>query len=167
MYWTDHGSVPKIETASMDGTSRTAIHTTTLTTTYGLTLDYDTQTLYWTDYSRNRIEKSSVDGFNRVLVTTTNVRDPYFITYYDGVLYWGDWSYNRLLMTSISSPNTVTFLTTSASDQYGIQVIAKERQREGMFTSNPCYCIEQLFALVRVINTLCAQKKTCVMYLFL
>ena len=140
MYWTDNGNVPKIEKASMDGTSRTAIHTTTLTTPYGLTLDYDTQTLYWTDYSRNRIEKSSVDGSNRVLVTTSYVSDPYFITYYDGILYWGDLSYNRLLMMPISSPSTVTFLTSSANYPYGIQVIAKERQREGMFTGKLRYC---------------------------
>ena len=131
MYWTDYGTTKTIERASMDGTSRTAIHFTDLSTPYGLTLDIDTQTLYWADYSRNRLEKSNVDGSNRQVVTTTSILDPYHITYYDGILYWGDWAYNRLLMTPVNGPSSVTFLTTSASDPYGIQIIAEERQREG------------------------------------
>ena len=44
-----------IERASMDGTSRTVLHSTGLASAYGLTLDYDSQTLYWTDRHLNRM----------------------------------------------------------------------------------------------------------------
>ena len=132
MYWTDTGSVPRIERASMDGSSRIAIHGSSLSTPYGLTLDINTQTLYWMDYSRNVLEKSNVDGSNRTTLTSRMISDPYFLSYYDGHLYWGDWSYNRLLTTSVTSPNNVEFFGSSVnSDVYGIHVIAAENQREG------------------------------------
>ena len=71
----------------MDGTSRSAI-ITNLNTPYGLTIDYDTQVLYWTDDGLNRIEMANVDGSNRNSFITSLVATPSFITYYDGVLYW-------------------------------------------------------------------------------
>ena len=132
MYWTDTGSVPKIERASMDGTSRIALHSTSLSTPYGLTLDIDTQTLYWMDYSRNVLEKSNADGTNRATLTNRLIADPYFLDYYDGILYWGDFAYNRLLSTPVSSPNSVAYFGSSlGSDVYGIHVITPEKQRKG------------------------------------
>lgn len=132
MYWTDDGSVNRIEAASMDGTSRRIIHSTSLTSPYGLTLDIDTQTLYWSDYSRNVLERSGVDGSNRVILTNRLISDPFYLTYYDGRLYWGDWAYNRLLTTPVSSPNDVTFFGASlGADVYGICAISPERQRQG------------------------------------
>ena len=116
----------------MDGTSRRVLHATSLTNPYGLTIDIDTQTLYWTDYSRNVLERSNVDGTNRVTLTNRMILDPYFITYYDGRLYWGDWAYNRLLTTSVDSPNNVAYLGSAlGSDVYGIHVISPEKQRQG------------------------------------
>ena len=132
MYWTDTGSVPKIERASMDGTLRIVLHGSSLSTPYGLTLDIDTQTLYWMDYGRNILEKSSVDGTNRTILTSRMISYPYFLSYYDGHLYWGDWGYNRLLTTSISSPNNVAYFGSSVgSNVYGIHVISPEKQHDG------------------------------------
>ena len=73
LYWTETSiSNPKIERASMDGTSRTVLHNTGLIFPSGITLDYTTQTLYWIDAGRLRIESSNVDGSNRQTVTTVN-----------------------------------------------------------------------------------------------
>ena len=131
MYWTDD-SADTIERSSMDGTSRRALHSTSLSNPYGLTLDIDTQTLYWTDYSRNVLEKSNADGTSRAILTNRRISDPYFLTYYDGNLYWGDWAYNRLLTTSVSSPDNVEFFGRSiGTDVYGIHVISPEIQRQG------------------------------------
>lgn len=134
MYWTDSGIVDKIERASMDGTSRTVIHSTGLTLPYGLTLDIGTQTLYWTDYSRSVIEKSNVDGSNRAILTNRMILNPYFLTYYDGNLFWGDWTHNRLLTTSVNSPDNVRFFGSLLyADVYGIQAISSDKQRPGYY----------------------------------
>ena len=148
MYWTDTGSVDKIETASMDGTSRQILHFTSLTDPYGLTLDVDAQVLYWADISRNLIERSDTDGSNRATLTSRMTPDPYFLTYYDGRLYWGDFTYNRLLSTSVSAPDNVVFFGPSlGADVYDIKVISPEKQRQGnsfmcMYVCYmPCVCL--------------------------
>ena len=69
MYWTDIGT-DRIERASMDGKSRTVLHSTGLSVALALTMDYDNQVLYWADDSYNRIERSNPDGSNRLVVTT-------------------------------------------------------------------------------------------------
>ena len=130
MYWSDTGT-RTIERVSMDGKNRTPLHTTSLTTPYGLTIDYATQTLYWADYTLNKIESSNTDGSNRNLVTSTNIRDPYSITFFGGSLYWTDLSFNGIYSTLISSPNQVTSLLSLGVDPYGIKVIAEEVQFEG------------------------------------
>ena len=128
MYWTDYGTVDKIERASMDGTSRTVLHSTSLRTPYGITLDYDTQTLYWIDYTLDRLESSSVDGRNRRLLTTVNIRCPYGITFYDQKLYWGDWCQHVIYTISVNSPNSVSTVISTGSNPYRIHVISEERQ---------------------------------------
>ena len=129
MYWTDYGSVDKIERASMDGTSRTVLHSTSLSAPYGLALDYYSQTLYWTDYTLDKLEASDVDGTNRRLLTRVNVFCPYDLSYFDGQLYWGDFCNHVIYTTSTDSPNSVsTLVSTSSSDPYRLQVISKEGQ---------------------------------------
>ena len=118
----------------MDGNSRTVLHSSGLSTVYGLTLDYQNQTLYWVDYSNNRIEKSSVTGSNRVVVRT-GLRDPWGVTYHAQRLYWTDWSADRIYSISVapSSSGTITSLTSSSfsGNPNGIHVISEERQPLG------------------------------------
>lgn len=130
MYWTDIGT-DRIERSTMDGNFRTVLHSSGLSTVYGLTLDYQNQTLYWVDYSNNRIEKSSVTGSNRVVVRT-GLRDPWGVTYHAGRLYWTDWYYDRIYSTSATSPSSITTLTSSlGGNPNGIHVLTEERQPFG------------------------------------
>lgn len=117
----------------MDGISRTVLHSSGLSTVYGLTLDYQRQTLYWVDYSNNRIEKSSVTGSNRAVVKT-GLRDPFAVTYHAGILYWTDWYYDRIYSTSANSSTSIVRVTPSSlgGNPYGIHVLSEERQPLGM-----------------------------------
>ena len=112
----------------MDGNSRMVLHSTDLRDTYAITIDYENQLLYWADYTLNRIERSNVDGSNRMILTTS-VRDPSSISYYNGRLYWGDYYYNRMLNGPASSPGSGTYIGGSVRyDVYGIQVISRDLQ---------------------------------------
>ena len=131
---------------SMDGTERAIIHNTSLSTPYGLTIDYDTQTLYWTDYNLNKIEKSNVDGSNRTVVTTLLVDDPYSITFYNESVYWTDFRHNRILTTRVDSADVTSYVGNAINDMYGIKAIAEERQPLGMlflimYQNQPVYKI--------------------------
>ena len=117
----------------MAGTSRSVLHNTNLALPYALTIDYGTQTLYWADYSLDKLESSSADGSSRRLLTTRNIQSPYAMAYYDGKLYWTDWSLNGIYSTLLSSPSSVTTLFTGSYDTYGICIIAEETQPEGIY----------------------------------
>ena len=134
LYWTDIGT-DRIEKASMDGTSRTVLHSTGLSAVYALTLDYANQIIYWADFSNNRIEKSFTNGSNRVLVTSTGIIDPWAITFYDGILYWTDTNQNSLYKLNLSTPSIVTRILSVGQDSFSIHVITEERQPEGMLTT--------------------------------
>lgn len=114
----------------MDGSGRTALHTTNLLTPHALAIDYSTQTLYWADSSLNTLESSRTDGSNRTLLNS-NLRDPYAMTFFAGRLYWTDLSHNGIYSTLTSLPNNITSFLFLNEDPYGIQVIDEELQLEG------------------------------------
>ena len=120
----------------MDGSAREVLHNTSLRGPYALTLDYDSQTLYWADYNFRRIEKSNSDGTERSILTSSNVFFPIDITYYDGMLFWIDQTQRRVYTTSVSSPTSVSILNTNlGSTPYSIQAIFNLRQPEGIVTT--------------------------------
>lgn len=66
LFWSDWGSLPKIERAFMDGTSRRIIVATDLGWPNGLAIDYEESKLYWADAQYDRIETSDFSGKHRV-----------------------------------------------------------------------------------------------------
>ena len=135
MYWTDAGT-DRIEKASMDGSSRTILHSTGLSNSVGLTLDYQTQTLYWVEhqYYNSRIERSSVNGSNRETILQSGLYYPWAVTYYNGSLYMTEryYWYRRISSVSVTPPITINPIVPSLGNYpYGIQVISEERQSTG------------------------------------
>ena len=128
MYWTDYGTVVRIERASMDGSSRTSLHTTELSRPYGLTIDYDTQTLYWVDYTLDKLESSNTDGTNRTVVTRVNVQCPWGITFFERKLYWSDICQHVIYSTSLDTLTDVNTLISTGNDAYRLHVISGDRQ---------------------------------------
>ena len=130
LYWTDVG-LDTIERASMDGTSRTVLHSTGMSYPYGLTIDYENQILYWSDYSYDRVESSYVNGTGRVVLTTSSISSPQDIAYFGGSVYWTDRGYDRIYSASVD-PVTVATVSSSFTNPYGISVFSEEGQPEGV-----------------------------------
>ena len=101
MFWSDWGEVPKIERASMDGTSRAVIVSTQIGEPYGITIDYEFQRVYWTDNDEDNIEFSDYFGNGRTIVAgaADGVIDPFAVTIYGDLLYWTDWEENAVYGT--------------------------------------------------------------------
>ena len=121
----------KIERISMDGdnSTRKALHSTNLVWPNGITIDYNTQTLYWVDASLDKIESSNVDGSNRALVTTNRIFHPFGITYHNGYLYWSDWENDQIIKTNLFTPDDVTVLVSRlGSRPMGLEVVTTLRQ---------------------------------------
>ena len=133
MYWTDWGIVAKIERASMDGTSRQVLHNTNLVWPNALTLDYDSQILYWMDASLDKFESSGVDGSNRRLLSTTHIYHPFGITLYQNMFYWTDWQVKAVLSAPINLPAAVNVVISGLLvNPMGISVVSVDRQPAGL-----------------------------------
>jgi len=52
LYWTDWGTTPKIERATLAGNGKTSIVSLDLHWPNGLTIDFDDDKLYWADAER-------------------------------------------------------------------------------------------------------------------
>lgn len=60
MFWTDWGTVPKIERADMNGHGQTTIVSGDLSWPNGLVIDEASQTLFWVDAGLDKIETSDL-----------------------------------------------------------------------------------------------------------
>jgi hypothetical protein len=133
MYWTDWGTPAKIERASMDGTARQTLHNTSLVWPNGITIDYQSQTIYWVDANLDKLESSHVNGSYRRLVSFQRIVHPFSLTLYNGTLYWSDWEYRTVLYASLSSPESVFSLINNefrilSGAPTGVKVIALDSQ---------------------------------------
>lgn len=131
MYWTDWGSSPKIEKASMDGSSREAIVSDSLGSPSGLTIDYSTQTLYWTDPNLHTLERCSHDGSDRMVISSI-VTSPFGITVHQNTLYWGDLENTTIYSAPISDPsNTNVVIARLLYEPLEMHMVSEERQPLG------------------------------------
>ena len=69
MFWTDWGSTPKIEKATLPtGSQRVAIVTSNLRWPNGMELDRGNKKIYWVDGGTDRVESIDYQGHNRILL---------------------------------------------------------------------------------------------------
>ncbi|XP_072180611.1 uncharacterized protein [Diadema setosum] len=81
LFWTDYGEPAMIERATLAGKNRTTIIDTDLFSPNGITVDYETDRIYWVDPRRlesSRIESANLDGSNRTLVVQMLPSDAQF-----------------------------------------------------------------------------------------
>ena len=117
----------------MDGTSRQVLHNTNLVWPNALTLDYDSQILYWMDASLDKFESSRVDGSNRRLLSTTHIYHPFGITLYQNMFYWTDWQVKAVLSAPINLPAAVSVVISGLLvNPMGISVVSVDRQPAGL-----------------------------------
>lgn len=132
LYWTDWGTPATIEKASLDGSNRTVLHNTILWWPNALTIDYDTQTLYWMDAARDKLESSNTDGSGRTLLSMRHIYHPFSLTFLEGNLFWSDWELNALLAASLSNLTAVNIIFGNLLlDPMGITAACPPRQDNG------------------------------------
>jgi len=67
MYWTDWGRAAKIERSGMDGSERQVLVCDDVVWPNSVTVDYESEKLFWTDAGLQHIETSRLDGTGRTV----------------------------------------------------------------------------------------------------
>ena len=89
MFFGDWGAKPKIVQARLDGSDRKNFISTEIKAPFGLTVDYDTNHLYWCDKDLDVIEKVDImSGSRKVLIR--NLADCMALTIFEKHVYWAD-----------------------------------------------------------------------------
>ncbi|XP_051792178.1 low-density lipoprotein receptor-related protein 2 [Erpetoichthys calabaricus] len=92
LYWTDWGQKAFIGRAGMDGQDRSAIITTKIEWPYGLTIDYTTDKIFFTDAHLDYLEYANMDGSNRHIAISGGIPYCYALTLFEDMVYWTDWN---------------------------------------------------------------------------
>ncbi|XP_065844687.1 low-density lipoprotein receptor-related protein 5-like isoform X2 [Oscarella lobularis] len=115
IYWSNWGSVPKIERVSMTGERRQVLVSTLIVWPNGITLDLAKRFLYWADARLDRIEVCNFDGTNRRLIGTYSQVHPYALDIYGDLLIWSDWQHNKVGSVNIDGGNFKVFVAPHVS----------------------------------------------------
>jgi len=102
MYWSDWGSLAKIEQVNMDGSARKILVSSGLKWVTSLALDYQNRLLYWCDAGLDKIERVDLQGNNRVLILDLSLDlsldfiYPFGLALFRDSLFWCDWHNQRV-----------------------------------------------------------------------
>lgn len=91
VFWTDWGDNPRIERIFMDGSDRRTLFNESLFWPNGITVDYPTGHIYWSDGKLNTLECATVDGHGRRKVVERGLPHPFAVSVFEDNLLWTDW----------------------------------------------------------------------------
>ncbi|XP_071957146.1 low-density lipoprotein receptor-related protein 2-like [Antedon mediterranea] len=142
LFWSDCGKVPKIEKSNLDGTNRTELITTDITSPNGLSVDYSDDRLYWTDVDGefSKVESCDFNGANRrILFRKTRSTSEFFkLKVHKDYVYITDW--NLKLWCIHKASGQVYFSLNLQSRPYGVTIYGDDSQvnQKSPCLSNPC-----------------------------
>lgn len=91
VFWTDWGDQPRIERIFMDGSERRTLFNSSLFWPNGITVDYPTNSIYWSDGKLNTLECATINGLDRRKVVEKGLPHPFSVTVFEDNLLWTDW----------------------------------------------------------------------------
>uniref|UniRef100_A0A8D0GJV1 Low density lipoprotein receptor n=1 Tax=Sphenodon punctatus TaxID=8508 RepID=A0A8D0GJV1_SPHPU len=111
MYWTDWGSSAKIAKSGLNGVDNFPFVKEGIEWPIGITIDLESQRLYWVDSKHHSLSSIDVNGGNRktILVDEEKLVHPFAIATFEDRVFWTDivneaiFSANRLTGTDILS----------------------------------------------------------------
>ena len=133
MYWTDWGSDAKIERCGMNGQQRRAIITSSkiaIIWPNGLTLDYTSNRLFWTDAKLHRVTSSDIEGNDiRVVLSSYHLLPhPFSIAVFGDMVYWTDWDEGALFRANKFTGKEFSEVTSGLYSPMDLKVYSKLRQ---------------------------------------
>ena len=165
LYWTDWGDTARIQRASMDGQTIETVHnqSTSVRRPQALTIDYDSQTLYWSDDSLNIILSSQVEPGSEIKNISSYNFNTSSMVIFGSSLYITDHygvqshSVNR---TGYQYSVYVYPFQDTCKPLYGIDVISEQIQGQSELI-DVCMCTNRTFP---VVNSLCSSPHADILF---
>ena len=143
LYWTDRGDTAQIQRASMDGQNIETVHnqSTSIRQPQALTIDYESQTLYWSDRSLDKILWSQVDPGSQINISSYTLYNTYSMVIFGSYLFFTN-------VYGVQSRNVdgtefhylyhfYDYFSDTCKPIYGIDIISEQRQaRSELITYN-------------------------------
>lgn len=139
IYWTDWGTVAKIEKATLHGKNRTAIITKDVWWPNGLTIDFTLNRLYWIDAKLRRIETCDMNGHHRVLVRKLSFYShPFAISVFEDHIYWTDWETGAVeVANKFTGKDRKHIIQMDTDRPLGVRIQHQALQQPGLYSSCP------------------------------
>ena len=115
----------------MDGSNRRTLHSTNTSTSVGLALDTQTQTLYWSN-GLGELESSDLDGSNYRLIITAVVRTRGLAVLETNVLYYINNHIKRINITAGGTNIETLGEWIRCSNNAAVQIVDQLKQPVGM-----------------------------------
>ena len=133
MFWTDWGSAPKIEKATLTGSQRVAIVTSNLQWPNGMELDKGNKRIYWVDGGTDRIESVNYQGNNRILLSKVTGFHAFGVAMISPFLFFTDWASGGVLhKLDADTGNHIVSNYKTRGKLMGIVAYDQSRQPPGM-----------------------------------
>ena len=136
LYWTDWGDTARIQRASMDGQNIETVHnqSTSIRQPQALTIDYDRQTLYWSDRSLHKILWSQVEPGSQINISSYSVYFTYSMVIFGSYLFFTN--HGGVQSRNVDGTELhhlyefYYFFDDTCKPIYGIDIISEQRQAQ-------------------------------------
>lgn len=135
------GQYPKLERAFLDGKNRTVLINTNIVSPTDIFVDQTNGDIYWSDNTRDTIERCSWNGSNRVVVRSKKLPNTRAVYVQDDVLYYTDSRlrgvYSTLLLNISNTTNIPDQLLVKQVQSYslGELILFDEKSQPRNFAS--------------------------------
>ncbi|XP_031156474.2 very low-density lipoprotein receptor isoform X2 [Sander lucioperca] len=135
MFWTEIGTVVKIERAGMDGSERKAVVNSSLGWPGGVAVDTISDRVYWTDERLRAIGSATLDGDDIRILQMKETTNPFSLALFNDMLYWSDAKKRVVLAAHKISGKNCQVLLKRLRQPFGVKVIHPLLQ---MGIDSPC-----------------------------
>lgn len=133
MIWTDVGTYPKIEKASLSGNQRVVIVATQLYRPNGIELDKGNKRVFWVDAGYDSVESVDYNGNNRKTLFQRNGLHPYGVALIAPFMFFTDWNtYHEVHNLDATTGNVLRSYNIGGGQPMGIVAYDSARQPSGI-----------------------------------
>ena len=146
MFWTDWGFLPKVERSTLSGEQRLTIVSSNLKWPNGLTVDFGSRSIYWTDSFLDKIESSDYQGNGRRLVSKILGTHAFGLVLYGSDLFWSNWAVNNnIRRVNKNSGQAIQSYSIKGKQPIGITIFDQTTQPQGKRFSKIVKCCNNYY----------------------